>query len=146
MDMSKLTTADKRILIAGVVVLVGGLVSIIDAWGIGGIVGGLAALGVVAVILQPQLSPAMKLPAPKATLLFGLGAVAAIGFIVSALQYIEYLYNFGRLYTLLFEVGVVASVVLAYLTWMNYKAHGGMAAAPATPAPPVTPPPPPAEG
>lgn len=153
MDFSKLSAGDKRLLIAAAVALLGGIISIIDRWGVGGIIGGLAALGVILVLLQPQLSPAMKLPAPKATLLFGLGGVAAVGFILSALQYIEYIGNVGRIYTLLFDLGLVAAIVLAYLAWMGYKAAQGMAppasaaaaASLAAPAAPPPPPPPPAE-
>ena len=66
MDMSKLSASDRRILITAVIVVIGGVVSIIDRWGIGGILGGLAGLGAALVVLQPQLMPTMRLPAPKA--------------------------------------------------------------------------------
>src|SRR5262245_16866891 len=99
MDFSKLSASDKRILILALVVGVGFVVSVVDRWGFGGIVGGLAGLGVAGVILQPQLAPTMKLPAPKATLLVILGAVAGLGFIVSGLQYLEFLLDV-RLYNI----------------------------------------------
>ncbi|HUG28905.1 MAG TPA: hypothetical protein VMQ65_00110 [Candidatus Limnocylindria bacterium] len=133
MDFSKLSAGDKRLLIAAAVALLGGLVSIIDRWGVGGIIGGLAALGAILVLLQPQLSPAMKLPAPKATLLLGLGGIAAVGFILSALQYLEDVFSLGRIFTILFDIGLVAAIVLAYLAWLGYKAAQGTAAA-ASPA------------
>lgn len=142
MDFSKLSAGDKRLLIAAAVALLGGIISIIDRWGVGGIIGGLAALGVILVLLQPQLSPAMKLPAPKATLLLGLGGVAAVGFILSALQYIEYIGNVGRIYTLLFDIGLVAAIVLAYLAWMGYQVAQRTAAPASPPAAPPPPPPP----
>jgi hypothetical protein len=134
MNFSKLGAADKRILIAAVGVLVGGIVAIVDRWGVGGIIGGLAGLGAALVVLQPQLAPTMKLPAPKATTLLGLGGVAAGGFIVSALQYFEYFLNVGRLYTLLFDIGLVAALALAYFSWLEYKAGQRPAAPPAPPA------------
>jgi hypothetical protein len=141
--MSKLTPSERRIFIAAIVVVVGGLAAIIDAWGIGGIVGGLAGLGAVLVLLQPQMMPAMQLPAPKPTLLLALGVVAAIGFIVSALQYSDYISRFGRVFTLLFDVGLVASLALAYLAWLNSKALQP-AATPAAAAPASENPQPPA--
>jgi hypothetical protein len=139
MDFSKVSASDKRMLIAAVGVVIGGLVSIIDRWGIGGIIGGFAGLGAILVILQPQLSPAMKLPAPKATLLLGLGAVAAGGFILSALQYIGFLFD-PRIYTILFDVGLVAALVLAYFAWLGYKAAAGTASGASAAAPAVAPP------
>jgi len=159
MDFSKVSASDKRMLIAAVGVVIGGLISIIDRWGIGGIIGGFAGLGAILVVLQPQLSPAMKLPAPKATLLLGLGAVAAGGFILSALQYIGFIFD-PRIYTILFDLGLVSALVLTYFAWLGYKAAQGTAAAagataPAAPAPTAatpapappaaTPAPPPAE-
>jgi hypothetical protein len=139
MDFSKVSASDKRMLIAAVGVVIGGLISIIDRWGIGGIIGGFAGLGAILVILQPQLSPAMKLPAPKATLLLGLGAVAAGGFILSALQYIGFIFD-ARIYTLLFDLGLVAALVLAYLAWLGYKAAApGGAPATGAPAPSTAP-------
>jgi hypothetical protein len=139
MDFSKLSASDKRMLIAAVGVLIGGLVSIIDRWGIGGIVGGFAGAGAIFVLLQPQLAPAMKLPAPKATLLLGLGGVAAGGFILSALQYIGFVFD-ARLYTVLFDLGLVAALVLAYFAWLGYKAAQGTAAPASASAPSASPP------
>jgi hypothetical protein len=132
MNFSKLNPSDRRILIAAFVAVIGGLASIIDRWGFGGIVGGIAALGAVLVVLQPQLAPAMKLPAPKATLLLGLGAVAGLGFLVSALQYIGFVLDVTRIFTLLFDIGLVAAIALAYFTWLAYQAAAGKMGAPAS--------------
>jgi hypothetical protein len=133
MDMSKLDAGDKRILIASVGVIIGGTI---------GLLAGIAAAGVV---LQPQLAPSMKLPAPKATTLLVLGAVAAAGFALSALQYLSYALDVTRIYSILFDLGLVSAVVLLYFTWLDYKAAQS-ASAPAAPAatPPPPPPPPPA--
>ena len=140
-DFSKLGAADKRILIAAIAVLVGGIISIIDRWGVGGIGGGLAGLGAAFVVLQPQLAPTLKLPMPKSTTLVILGGVAAGGFVISALQYIEYVFILTRVYTLLFDLGLVAALALAYFTWLEYKAALGPAAPPpAAPTPPAEPP------
>ena len=146
MDMSKLSAGDRRILITAVVVVIGGVVSIIDLWGIGGIVGGLAGLGAVLVVLQPQLMPTMNLPAPKATSLLVLGGIAAVGFVLSALQWLNFVFDI-RLYTILFDIGLIAAILLLYFAWTDYQASTG-AAAPASsapPPPPAAPPAPPAE-
>jgi hypothetical protein len=134
MDFSKLSAGDRRILIVTLGVIIGGVVSVIDRWGFGGIVGLLAGLGVAGVILQPQLAPAMKLPAPKATLVLILAGVAAIGFVVSALQYLSFVFEITRIYTLLFDLGLIAALALAYLAWLDYKAGQGVSAAPPPPA------------
>ena len=138
MDMSKLSAGDRRIFITAVVVVLGGVVSIIDRWGIGGILGGLAGLGAALVVLQPQLMPTMKLPAPKATSLLVLGGIAAVGFVLSALQYIGFVFDI-RLYTILFDIALVAAILLLYFTWQGYQGAPKSAAA----APPASPPPPP---
>jgi len=138
MDMSKLSAADKRILYASFGVMLGGIVSIVDRWGVGGILGGLAGLGAAFVLLQPQLSPAMKMPAPKAIMLLALGAIAAVGFVLSTLQYLSWVFDhLLDPLTLLFLVGLVSALVLAYFAWMGYQADKGPAAPP--PAPPAPP-------
>jgi hypothetical protein len=137
MDMSKLSAGDRRILITAVIVVVGGIVAILDRWGVGGIVGGLAGLGAVLVILQPQLMPTVQLPAPRATTLLVLGGIAAVGFVLSALQWFSYVLDV-RLMTILFDIGLVAAIALLYFTWTEYQAASG-AGAPAAGAPPPPP-------
>ena len=146
MDMSKLSASDRRILITAVIVVIGGVVSIIDRWGIGGILGGLAGLGAALVVLQPQLMPTMRLPAPKATSLLVLGGIAAVGFVLSALQWLNYVFDV-RLYTILFDIGLIAALALLYFAWMEYQGSTSSSAPPASapPPPPAQPPAPPAE-
>ena len=145
MDMSKLSATDRRILITAVIVIIGGIVSIIGRWGIGGILGGLAGLGAALVVLQPQVMPTMRLPAPKATSLLVLGGIAAVGFVLSALQYINFVFDV-RIYTILFDIGLIAAIALLYFAWTEYQAGMGSSrmAAGAPPAPPAEPPAPPA--
>jgi hypothetical protein len=140
MDMSKLSASDRRILITAVIVIIGGVVSIIDRWGIGGIIGGLAGLGAALVILQPQMMPTMRLPAPKATSLLVLGGIAAVGFVLSALQWLSFVFDV-RIYTILFDIGLIAAIALLYFAWIEYQGSTA-SSAPAAAAPP---PPPPAD-
>ena len=121
MDFSKLSAADKRLLICVAGVILGGIVGIIDAWGIGATIGLLAGLAAAAVILQPQLAPTMQLPAPKATSLIVLAAIAAIGFALSALTYLSYVLSVTRIYSILFDIGLVAAIALLYFAWLGYQ-------------------------
>jgi|SoiMethySBSTD1v2_1073268.scaffolds.fasta_scaffold403173_2 hypothetical protein len=140
MDLSKLSAADKRILYAAIGVVIGGIIGIIDVWGIGATIGLLAGLAAIFVLLQPQVAPTVKLPAPKATLLFACGAIAAAGFVLSALVWLPYVLDVTRIYSLLFDLGLVSALILGWLTWMQYKptmpASGGTTP-PAPPAPPA---------
>jgi hypothetical protein len=53
MGLSKLNAADKRILYAAIGVVIGGIIGIIDAWGIFATLGLLAGLAAAFVMLQP---------------------------------------------------------------------------------------------
>jgi hypothetical protein len=129
MDISKLSAADKRILYAAIGVIIGGVVGIIDRWGFGGTLGLLGGLAAAAVVLLPQIAPAVKLPAAKSLVLLVCGAVAAGGFGLAVLQYLGYALDVTRIYTILFDLGLVAAIVLLWLTWTGYKAEQGGAKA-----------------
>lgn len=122
MDLSKLSAGEKRMFYAAAVATFGGLVALVDSWGIGGTIGFLGSLAAVGVLLQPQLMPAFKLPAPRSTVLFGCGVAAGGGFVLGGLTYMEYLFDFGRIYSILYDVGLVAALVLLFLTYTDYMA------------------------
>jgi hypothetical protein len=125
MNISKLSAADKRILYAAIGVVIGGVIGIIDRWGIGGTIGLLGGLGAAAVVLLPQLAPTVKLPAAKGLLLLICGIAAAGGFGLAVLQYLEFALRFTRIYSILFDLGLVAAIVLLWFTWLGYKAEQG---------------------
>ena len=52
-------------------------------------------------------------------------------------MYLGYALDIFRIYTILFDLGFVAALVLLWLTWTAYKAEQGPAA---TPPPPPAPP------
>jgi hypothetical protein len=137
MDMSKLSAADKRILYAAIGVVIGGVIGIIDVWGFGATIGLLGGIAAAAVVLQPQLAPAMKLPAAKSLVLLACGVVAAGGFALAILTWIKYALDITRIYSILFDLGFVAALLLLYFSWMGYKADPGTKAPPAPPAPPA---------
>ena len=128
MDWAKLSAADRRAFIAAAVVVVTGVTSVVDAWGLGAVVGLLAGIAAIVVLVLPQLSPATKLPASKGQSLLVLGAVAAIGFGLAALTYLEYVVKVTRIYSILFDIGLVAALALLYFGWLAYQGEKGTAA------------------
>jgi hypothetical protein len=148
MDLSKLSAADKRILYAAIGVVIGGIIGIVDAWGIFAILGLLGGLAAAFVVLQPQVAPTMKLPMAKAQLLLGSGVVAAGGFGLAILTYLAYALSITRIYSILFDLGFVAALALLWFTWTDYKAtmpaasaSSATTAAAAAPTPPPPAPP-----
>jgi hypothetical protein len=125
MDMSKLSASDKRILYASIGVIIGGVVGIIDVWGFGSNIGLLAGIAAAVVVLLPQLAPTAKLPAAKGLVLLVCGAVAAGGFALSILTWLSYALDVTRIYTILFDLGFVAALLLLWFTWTAYKAEQG---------------------
>jgi hypothetical protein len=154
MDFSKLSSNDRTALIAAVIVTVTGLISVTNNWGVFMILSLLAGLAAVFVVLQPQVAPAMKLPAPKGVSLLGAGGVATVATGLTAIDWLGWIFDHLISFdTIQFVAGLVAAIVLLYAGWMAYTSERGTAApaapvAPATPAAPATtppPPPPPAE-
>jgi hypothetical protein len=147
MDFSKLSSNDRTALIAGVIVVVTALISVANNWGVFMILSRLAGLAAVFIVLQPQLAPAMKLPAPKGLSLVGAGGVATVATGLTAIDWLSWI--FGHLVSfdaIQFLVGLVAAVVLLYAGWMAYTAERGTVAPPMpAAASSAAPPPPPAE-
>jgi hypothetical protein len=151
MNFSSLSASDRRLVITAAIAALMALVSFFDPTGDWGMTVGIsliAALAAIAVVMWPQLSPNSPLPVPKALSLLVLGAVTAGGFVIAALVYLSYIFSIG-VFSILFDVGLVASLALLYFAWLEYQAAPNVAApaTPAAPAAPVsaTPPPPPAQ-
>jgi hypothetical protein len=161
MNFSKLTYFEKVAAVAAVVVVITGLISLANDWGILMAISLLAGLGALLVVFLPQMAPTTALPGSKGSLLVAAGAVATVVTAVVAIGWVtwitEHLATFD---TLQFLVGLVAAVVLAWAGWQVLRAEGGklmfgtsrpMAAAaptmpPAEPTmPPAEPTPPPSE-
>ncbi len=145
MDFSKLSSNDRTALIAAVIVTVTGLISVTNNWGVFMILSLLAGLAGVFIVLQPQLAPAMKLPAPKGLSLLGAGGVATVATGLTAIDWLGWIFDHLIAFdTIQFVAGLVAAVVLLYAGWMAYNGDRGTApATPAAPASPASPPPPP---
>jgi hypothetical protein len=95
------------------------------------IVSVLAGLGAAYLAVQPQVSPSMKLPAPRGLSLLVLGAAATAASVIALLSYINYaLKNLTDIYEIIFLVGLVASIYLLWVGWTAYKAESGATTTP----------------
>jgi hypothetical protein len=121
MDFNKLSEADKKLVLLAAAVIVGGLAGVADGWGSLATIGLLAGIGVVGVIFQPQLMPTLKVPIARNQLIFGLAVAAVVCFVLAGLGGLSFLFDFTSIATLLFDIGIVASLVLAWFAWLDFK-------------------------
>jgi hypothetical protein len=135
MNFSALAAADRNNVILGAIVVVTGVLSFLDptgSWGavvLLGIIGGFLA-GFVS--LQAQVAPTMKLPAARGIVLLIAGLLAAGGFVLGGLTYLSYVFSI-RIFSIIFDVGLIASLVLLWFGWQAYQKEQG---ASGTAAPP----------
>jgi hypothetical protein len=149
MKISALSAADKRTLYLGAIVAVAGILSFMDpsgSWGAVVVLGILGGLLAVYVAVQPQMAPTMKLPATKGMLLLVAGGAAALGFVIAGLTWFSYVIAVTRVFSIIFDVGLVAALALAWFGWLAYQLEPktAAAAAPASASEPAPPPAPPA--
>jgi hypothetical protein len=146
MDFSKLDQNEKLATYGSIAVVLAGLVS---NWGGLLFLSILAAIGMLAVVFLPQLSPSTNLPGSKGTLMATLGIVAAVGALLTALQWISVIGAIlGSFGTILFLIAIIGAVVMAWAGWQELQSEGGKwvfggSSATAT-APAAAPPPAPA--
>ncbi len=137
MDLSKLSANERMAVFASAVVVISGLISLMNSWGTLMLVALLAGAVVLGGILLPQLSPGTNLPAPKGLVMLGGGVVAAVSFVVTAIDWLGWIGdNFASFDAIQFLVGLVASLVLAWTGWKAYQESGRAGSA----APPTAPP------
>lgn len=139
MKFSSLSASDRRTLVLGAIVAIAGILSFMDpsgSWGAVVVIGILGGLLAVYVAVQPQMAPAMKLPATKGMLLLAAGGAAALGFVIAGLTWFSYVIEVTRVFSIIFDVGLVAALALLWFGWLAYQAEP-KAAAPAPPAPPA---------
>ena len=152
MDFSKLGQNEKLATYGSLAVIGGALVGL-GAAGLG-FIAVLAAIGMLAVVFLPQLSPSTNLPGSRGTLMLVLGAVAAVilvlGFL-SVLSAIGALLQHAFVSTLFYLIAVAGGVVMAWAGWNEFQGEGGKfqigtAAGGASSARSEAPPTPPADG
>ena len=86
MNFRTMSAADQRVLIAGAVIAITGLISFVDpagSWGGIMIVSVLAGVAAAFVAVQPQVAPAMRLPMTKGLSLLVLGAAATAASLIA---------------------------------------------------------------
>jgi hypothetical protein len=137
MDLSKLTANERMAVVAGAVVVVSGIISLINNWGTLMLVALLAGAVVVGGLLIPQLSPGTNLPAPRGIVMLGGGVVAAVSYLVTAIDWMGWIgENFASFDAIQFLIGLIASLVLAWTGWRAYQESGRMGSAAPPPNPP----------
>ena len=162
MDFSKLSSADKQIVYAAGAVVLLAIVALVRAWGGLVFLPLLGGLGALAVVFMPQMSPTTRLPGSRGSLLLICGGVAGVFWLLATLTWLDYIFSFLATFdTILFLLGLAASLWLAWLSWQAFQGEGGKfvigaqdsgasgttaASAPQTSPPPAEPmSPPPAE-
>lgn len=126
MDFSKLSSNEKLATYGAVAVIVGGLVGIGTA-GLG-IVSVLAAVGMLAVIFLPQLSPGTNLPGSRGSLMLLLGGIAAVILVLGLLSVIGaigLLMQYAIFNTLFYLIAVAGGVLMAWAGWQEFQGEGG---------------------
>jgi ABC-type xylose transport system permease subunit len=138
MDLSKLTSNERTAVVLSAIVVVTGIISIANEWGALMFLAILAGLLVLAGILLPQASPSTNLPASTGVIILGGGVVAAVAFLITAVDWIEWIgEHLASFDTLQFLVGLIASLVLVWVGWRAYSEAGSAASAPPPPNPPA---------
>lgn len=126
MEFSKLSKNDKLAVYGSAAVIIGGLVGI-GAAGLG-ILAIVAAVGMLAVVFLPQMSPGTNLPGSKGSLMLILGGVAAVILVLgllSILSALGILLQFGGLNTIFYLIAVAGGVLMAWAGWQEFQAEGG---------------------
>lgn len=142
---SALNANDRMAAIAAVIVVITGVISVANSWGVLMFLPILAGAGVLFIVFQSRVAPTAKLPMTRGTLLLGLGAIAALVWAVVFFQYLGYILTPPILIfdSIQFVIGLVAAFVMAFAGWRAYQAEKGAApAAPSSEAPPAPPAPP----
>jgi len=123
MDFSKLSSNDKLATYGAVATIIGGVIGY--AYGIAGLLAVLAAIGVLAVVFLPQMSPTTSLPGSHGSLLLLLGGGAAILMILALLVGSSLVFFAFGFRDLLFLVAVAGSLVMGWAGWQAFQAEGG---------------------
>ena len=155
MDFSKLSSNDKLAVYGAVATIVGAIAGY--SYGGIGLLAVLAAIGMLAIVFLPQLSPSTRLPGSKGSLMLIAGGIAGALMALAFLGALSILFiNFG-IYDILFLIAVAGGLLMAWAGWQAFQAEGGKftigtaagsappaAAAPSAPPEPATslPPPP----
>ena len=85
----------------------------------------LAAVGMLFVVLQPQIAAGMNLPGSKGSLMLILGGIAGIVMVLALLTTLGFIFVSFGLPDILYLVAIAAAVVMAWTGWQAFQAEGG---------------------
>jgi len=121
-----LSANDRLAAITAVIVIITGLISLNNDWGILMGLSLLAGVGALVVVLLPVVAPTAKLPVSKGMSLLAMGGVATVAFLLTAFNWVGWIFDhLVAVDTLQFLVGLVAAIVLLYAGWRAYQAEKG---------------------
>jgi hypothetical protein len=151
MDFSKLDQNEKLAVYGAGASILGPILASVS-FGFGGLgvswLTLLVALGMLAVVFLPQLSPQTTLPGSKGSLMVVVGGIAAVLALLSLLGGLGLLGLFGvdPIFVLGWLIGVAGGLLMGWAGWQEFQAEGGKLqfGAPST-GTPTAPPPAPAE-
>ena len=126
MDLSKLDQNDRTAAIASAVLVIAGLFAATTyvTYGITWLAI-LAGVGMLFVVLQPQIASGVNLPGSKGSLMLILGGIAGVIMVLALLTTLGFIFiNFG-IADILYLVAIAAAVVMAWTGWQAFQAEGG---------------------
>jgi hypothetical protein len=125
MDFSKLSSNDRTAVVASAVVVITGLISLVNGWGGLLVVALLGAAAMLAIAFMSQ-SPGSRLPGSKGSLMLVAGGGAAAAWVIATLTWLGWIFeHIADVDTLLFVIGLAASLVMGWAGWQAFQAEGG---------------------
>jgi hypothetical protein len=126
MDFSKLSQNEKLAVYGAAASIIGPVVA--SGLGFGaGFLTLLLAVGMLAVVFLPQLSPTTTLPGSKGSLMVIIGGIAAASAALALLSSIGWLGFFGSnlVFVLGWLVGIAGGLLMGWAGWQEFQAEGG---------------------
>lgn len=127
MDLSKLNQNEKLAVYGAIASIVG---PVLASMGFGFGVGWLTlllAIGMLAVVFLPQLSPQTTLPGSKGSLMVVIGGIAAVSAALALLGSLGWLGFFGTnlVFVLGWLLGIAGGLLMGWAGWQEFQAEGG---------------------
>ncbi len=126
MDFSKLSQNEKLAVYGAVASIIGPVIA--SGLGFGaGFLTLLLAVGMLAVVFLPQLSPTTTLPGSKGSLMLIIGGIAAASAALALLSSIGWLGFLGTnlVFVLGWLVGIAGGLLMGWAGWQEFQAEGG---------------------
>lgn len=122
MNFGTLSSNEKLAVYGSLAVIIGAIVG----YGYGvGLLAILAAIGMLAVVFLPQMSPGTNLPGSKGSLMLLAGGVAGVILVLTLLIYIGTIFTATNLQDILFLIAVAGGVLMAWAGWQEFQSEGG---------------------